>query len=264
MPRFYSDTFTFKHPAASTSAGLPMLSRGQTFRQGLTRSEAVVMAKKFLLPHRGTEVVDMIVPPNEAYRASIAYTIPPSSPGSFARIFKSPSQDAKGPVQVEIEYFVPFGGVTRFALKGYSRAIAGMPSKREFEILYARNMESAERLDSLLSARVPVLLCFEGDIATQLASTGLFGDVEWKVKRDVFGSPVVEINPALGIIAIVAIIAAMVVAVFVILMIQNIIIKAVELNYKIKVHEISLGNVNIAGLSIDLSLPTIILELEPA
>ncbi|MBF2046061.1 MAG: hypothetical protein IGS54_01455 [Elainella sp. C42_A2020_010] len=261
--QFFRETKTIYHPTSATLPNVPPITAGRTFLPGLPSAELVRLAKSFKLPHSGTDTFKMTVPSDHEYQGAVVITLPPSTPGAVASISSQSAIATEGQVEVKIDYMVPPGGVTRYQVRGYSRPKTPRPSPPDVEVLFVRDMQSAERLASLMQSRRRIVLCFEGEIAMQLVATGLFNKGEWKLTKNAFGMPVVNINPAIELVAIIAIIAAMVTAIFVILVIQNVIIHGINHRYKIKINEVKLGEVEIMGQKVTFTLPTLVLELEP-
>jgi hypothetical protein len=261
--QFFKETKSISHSGTPTLPIVLPTMPGSSFRSALPSTELVKLAKLFTLPQKGTDKFRMTVPSGHEYQGAVVITLPPSTPGAVASLSSQRVIGTRGLVEVEVDYMVPPGGVTRYQVRGYSRPKPQQPAPPDVEVLFARDMQSYERLVSLMQSRRPIILCFEGDLAMQLVATGLFRKGEWKITKNDFGWPVVNINPAFELMVLVAIIAAMVTAVFVILMLQNVILHSIDNKYRIEIEEVSLGTVKVFGMEIEFKLPTLAMKLEP-
>lgn len=190
--------------------------------------------------------------------------VPPSTAGSLAWIDQQPKNGATGNQNLIVRYSIPPGGIP---LPGaglqHGQAGAGASTgSASYEILYCRDADSLDRLSSLMASKKHILFCFDGLDGAKLTSTDLFNPGEWKLSAGPGALPLVTINPAWKVVAIIATIAVMAVSVVVILAIQQIALTGYAYGYRIHIEQYG-AEVNIGGFSVQFSMPTLVLRLDP-
>lgn len=114
-----------------------------------------------------------------------------------------------------------------------------------------------------MQSKKKIVLAIQGDDAVRLVGTGLFSPGEWQLKKGPSGMPQVQINPTWEWIAISAIVATAGVAIAVILTLETLVVMGILNGYCIEIKQLTLGSVQIGGMQITFSLPTLALVLEP-
>lgn len=279
MTAFFTKFVEHKHSKPSPLANIRISDRVNVANPATTRlmpgtfalstAELTQVRQALTLPLVGTDDHAFTVPADSVYGGASVVCVPPTTAGSLAWIDQQPKNGATGNRSLRVRYSIPPGGILRYRVRAYGTAIPApattptpAPTPPSYEVLYCRDADSLDRLSSLMASKKRILFCFDGLDGSKLISTGLFNPGEWKLSAGPGGLPVVTINPAWEVVAIIAIIAVMVVSVVVILAIQQIVLKGYEYGYRIYIEQYG-ADVNIGGFSVQFSMPTLVLRLDP-
>ncbi len=237
-------------------------------RPTLTRLRNIDLsiANQISFPQVNTKQFNFTIPQGLKYDGATVITLPPTSGGAIVSLENQPSNGVIGNQSLTVKYSIPPGGTIRYRVRTYGRPIVN-PSvgneQPDYELLYASDFQSVERLASLMQSKQRIVLAIQGDEALNLVETGLFKPGEWKLRQNNFGLPVVEMNPAWELVVIVGILATAAIALAVIILIQTMVSEGIKNGYRIVVKEVTLGDLNVFGTTITFSLPTLGFELIP-
>lgn len=215
----------------------------------------------------GQKTYNFDVPAGLTYDGATAITLPPSSAGGHVSVLKQPSIGATGSQALTLQYTMPPGGVVRFRVRAYGQPIVDPSAGNttpSYEVLYAKDLQSVERLASLMQSKKRIILAIQGDDALKLHSTGLFNGEEWKLKQGPFGMPVIQINPTWEWVAILGILAGAAVALSVVILLDRMIQEGYKYGYRIEVKQIALGTISVGDFQLEVGLPTLAFVLEPS
>lgn len=228
------------------------------------------LVRDYPLPHVSIQDFAVSIPAGLQYDGASAITLPPrNSRASAVEIVKQPDIGSVGNQRLSVRYTIPPGGAIRFRVRAYGKPIPPLARGRgpqpepEVEILHVTDMESVERLTSLMESKQHIAVLFEGDDATRLFGTGLFNAGEWTISRGPFGLPQIEINPTWGFVVMFGILAGALVSVVALLVLQRIVVLAITLGYRVEVREFNLTVLELGSTTLTLSFPTLALVLEP-
>lgn len=279
MTAFFTKFIEHKHSKPSPLANIRVSDRVSALNPATTRpmpatfslstAELVQVRQALALPLVDTDDHAFTVPPDLVYGGASVVSVPPTTAGSLAWIDQQPKNGTTGSHKLTVRYSIPPGGTLRYRVRAYGTAKPApapgptpAPVSPSYEVLYCRDADSLDRLASLMASKKRILFCFDGMDGAKLLSTGLFNPGEWKLSAGPGGLPLVTINPAWEVVAIIAIIAVMVVSVVVILAIQQIVLKGYEYGYRIYIEQYG-AEVNIGGFSVQFTMPTLVLRLDP-
>lgn len=279
MSAFFTKFVEHKHSKPSplanirisdrVSASNPATTRPMPATFALSTAELVQVRQALTLPLVDVDDHAFTIPADLVYGGASVVSVPPTTAGSLAWIDRQPKNGATGDRKLTVRYSIPPGGTLRYRVRAYGTAKPApapgptpAPTSPSYEVLYCRDADSLDRLASLMASKKHILFCFDGLDGAKLISTGLFNPGEWKLSAGPGGLPVITINPAWEIVAIIAIIAVMVVSVVTILAIQHIVLKGYEYGYRIHIEQYG-SEVSIGGFSVQFSMPTLVLRLEP-
>ncbi len=222
-------------------------------------------------PDVGERTFQFRVPDGMQIDKAQAIALPESTQGAFVELLPGISLGGTGDQQIKVRYSVPAGGTIRLRVRVYGKAQptpeAGHSEEAEIEALYIRDMQSVQRMGSLMASRKRFVIVMDGPEVDVLESTGFFNDgLTWNVSNGPFG-PIVKINPAISTaVLITAIITAGVVGSLVIICLTWMITHAINHCYRINVHAVKIGEVKLGGglfKPISLELPSLVFDMEP-
>lgn len=265
----FSQIHTAQHPLQTVRLDPQIVRAGMAGIEILGRESQnlVRLLHEYPLAHVGTQTFNLTVPTGREYDGATVITLPPTTDGALVSIDSQPSIGSRGNQSLSLKYTIPPGGQVRYRVRAYAQPTADPGAgntEPEYEVLYVRDMESVQRLTSLMQSKKRVILLVQGDDAVKLVGTGLFSPGMWKLKTGPFGIPQVEINPTWEWVAIAAIIAAAAVAIVVLLVLETMVIMGILYGYRVEVGKLELGSVKVAGITIQVTLPTLAFVLEPA
>lgn len=226
------------------------------------------LVRDYPIAHVGVEDFAVVVPVDLQYDGASAIVLSPRNlEGSAIEIAKQPAFGSKGPQRLSIRYTVSPGSTIRFRVRAYGKPIAvpGQPPapSPEIEILHVTDIESVERLRSLMHSKQHIAVLFEGAEALKLLGTGLFKPGEWKISKNAAGVPQVEINPTWEWVAIALILAVAGISIVTVLCLFAAISLALLLGYRVEVKELKIGEMQIGDQTIAVTLPTLAMTFDP-
>ena len=259
----FTKTYQYKHTQPSFYINPQFVSVSAFYSRALQPRRTInkAIAKKEMLS------VTISIPSNEKYDGAMVITLPQASKGCFVEIVEQPAMGATGNIQLKIAYTIPPGGIIYFKLKAYSKKVStntntDSNADSNIEILHLINLQSVERVASLMHSKKRIALLISGSDALQLLATGLFNPGTWRLGKSPLGFTV-SINPTWELVAIVGILAAAAVSTVAIVALTTIVTLGVLNNYRINIAEFETGSVTVGGEIIEISFPTLVLDLQP-
>jgi hypothetical protein len=134
-------------------------------------SQIPISAVRLLRIGSGSDNHAITVPSGSQYAGSSVITLPPSTAGATASIENQPSNDFTGSGNITVKWYCPPGGQIRYRVRAYSESAA----TQQPEEIYITNIESVERLRSLILSRQHIVVYITGSDAEKINASGAFG-----------------------------------------------------------------------------------------
>jgi hypothetical protein len=152
------------------------LNRATYLQERLNRQTTLVWATK--IPHYEPQVdeFDINIPVGKRYAGSVVVSLPPTVGGATASIVSQPSNRATGSGKIRVRWFCPRGGMARYRIRAYYENIPAPANTSEqivYEDIHIENLQSVERVRSLMISERHLRVIISGDDATKFFDTGI-------------------------------------------------------------------------------------------
>lgn len=261
---FFNEVYQDRHSQKSRYINPRFVSVSRFHARAVYVDNNRVFKRK--IAKQGEKIFNIVLPQGKKYDGAIAITLPHSSEGCITEIKQQANIGSTGNLQIIVSYTIPPGGTIYFRLRAYCQSLTPAQQhnndKTGVEVLHLINNQSVERLSSLMNNKKRVALLISGADALKLISTGLFSQGKWNFAMGARG-PTVSINPTWELVVIVGILASAAVGAIAIAALTAIVILGIIHGYHINIKEFEAGSVSVGGENINLSFPTLVLDLNP-